>query len=87
MRYSFVPTFGVGNAVIGAQDDVPVLEKAPKPLAVVLKTACMRAHVLQTSSRPLSHIRMFMGSIRSGGGLVEAARAIMPPITWAKFEM
>ena len=43
VRYSVVPTFGVGSAVIGVRMMSQSSKNAPKPRDVVLKTACIRA--------------------------------------------
>ena len=43
VRYSVVPTFGVGNAVIGVRMMSQSSKNAPKPRDVVLNTACIRA--------------------------------------------
>ena len=43
VRYSVVPTFGVGSAVIGVRMMSQSSKNAPKPREVVLKTACIRA--------------------------------------------
>src|SRR5881227_2360155 len=43
VRYSVVPTFGVGSAVIGVRMISHCSKNAPKPRDVVLKAACIRA--------------------------------------------
>ena len=43
VRNSVVPTFGVGNAVIGVRMMSQSSKNAPKPRDVVLNTACIRA--------------------------------------------
>src|SRR5260370_329647 len=70
VRYSVVPTFGVGSAVIGVRMMSHCSKNAPKPRDVVLKTACMRARSANEMFRPASQIRMLTGSTKSAGGLV-----------------
>src|SRR5436309_8050333 len=57
VKYSLVPTFGVGNAVIGVRIISHASKNAPKPRDVVLKTACIRARSANEVCRPASQIR------------------------------
>ena len=43
VRYSLVPTFGVGSAVIGVRITSHCSKKLPKPRDVVLNTPCICA--------------------------------------------
>src|ERR1700712_5648112 len=52
VRYSVVPTFGVGSAVIGVRIMSHCSKNAPKPRDVVLNTACIRARSLKLVCRP-----------------------------------
>ena len=87
VRYSVVPTFGVGNAVIGVRMMSQSSKNAPKPREVVLNTACMRARSAKLMCRPASQIRTLTGSMRSAGGCVSPRAASMLPMTIAKLLM
>ncbi len=87
VKYSMVPTFGVGSAVIGVRMISYSSKNAPKPRDVVLKTACMRARSANDVCRPASQIRMLTGSTRSAGGLSSPRAASRLPITTAKLLM
>ncbi len=74
VRYSMVPTFGVGSAVTGVRMMSQSSKNVPKPREVALNTACICARSANVVSRPGFQIRMLTGSTRSAGGRSSPAR-------------
>ncbi len=87
VRYSVVPTSGVGSAVTGVRMMSQSSKNAPNARDVLLNTACMRLRSLYEVSRPASQILMLIGSSSSAGGRAWPSRAIWPAMTWAKLLM